>query len=219
MRKLGKGAVWHFLDPILVRVLSRLKHLQSMREGEMLSHEQFESKARFDSSVVFLPGTEINNYGRREKLLIGCHTHIAGQLSLNTAHGELSIGHHCFVGPGSRIWAHRRVKIGDYVLISHLVDIHDSDSHPIDAKLRREHPTTLFEKKRPIDYASVPTLPVVIEDDVWIGFKSTILKGVRVGRGAIIAAGSVVTQNVEPLTLVAGNPARVVRRLETSVIA
>ena len=54
---------------------------------------------------------------------------------------------------------------------------------------------------------------VVIEDDAWIGFKSSVLKGVTIGRGAIIAAGSVVTKDVPPFTLVAGNPAKVIREL------
>lgn len=54
--------------------------------------------------------------------------------------------------------------------------------------------------------------PVVIEDDVWIGSRVIILPGVRVGRGSIIGAGAVVTENVEPFTIVGGNPARVIGR-------
>ena len=53
--------------------------------------------------------------------------------------------------------------------------------------------------------------PVVIEDEAWIGAQVTILAGVRIGRGAVIGAGSVVTSDVPPATIVAGNPARVVR--------
>ena len=214
MKKLFKAAFWHLLDPFLVRLLSRLRHLKSM-SGEILPIHQFQSNACFDSSVVFLPGAKFENLGCREKMLIGSHSYIAGQLSVKTSHGQLSIGHHCFVGPGSRIWAHKSIEIGNYVLISHLVDIHDGDSHPLDAQLRRRHPTDLFERKRSIDYSTVPASPVFIEDDVWIGFKSTILKGVTVGKGAVIAACSVVTKNVPAHTLVAGNPARVVRCLGT----
>jgi maltose O-acetyltransferase len=54
--------------------------------------------------------------------------------------------------------------------------------------------------------------PVVIEDDVWVGSKVIILPGVRVGRGSIIGAGAVVTENVKPYTIVGGNPAKVIRR-------
>ena len=56
-------------------------------------------------------------------------------------------------------------------------------------------------------------IPVLIGDDVWIGGHSTILPGVVIGNGAVIAAGSVVTENVEPRTLVAGNPARLKKRI------
>jgi acetyltransferase-like isoleucine patch superfamily enzyme len=55
--------------------------------------------------------------------------------------------------------------------------------------------------------------PVVIEDKVWIGFNVIILKGVRVGEGAVVAAGSVVTKDVPPYCVVAGNPAHVVKEL------
>jgi galactoside O-acetyltransferase len=55
--------------------------------------------------------------------------------------------------------------------------------------------------------------PVKIEDKVWIGFNSIILKGVTVGEGAIVGAGSVVTKDVPPYTIVAGNPARIIREL------
>lgn len=55
---------------------------------------------------------------------------------------------------------------------------------------------------------------IVIEDDVWIGERSTILKGVTVGKGSIVASNSVVTKNVPPMSIVAGNPARVVKHLE-----
>jgi acetyltransferase-like isoleucine patch superfamily enzyme len=56
--------------------------------------------------------------------------------------------------------------------------------------------------------------PVVIEEDVWIGTNCMVLKGVTIGRGAVIAAGAVVTKDVPPFTVAAGNPARVIKRIE-----
>jgi maltose O-acetyltransferase len=55
------------------------------------------------------------------------------------------------------------------------------------------------------------TRPIVIEDDVWIGARVTILGGVNIGTGAVIGAGSVVTKNVPPYAIVAGNPAKLIR--------
>ncbi len=62
-------------------------------------------------------------------------------------------------------------------------------------------------------YLDIKSAPVVIEDHVWIGFNLAILKGVTMGKGAIIGAGSVVTKDVEPFTVVAGNPAKIIKRL------
>ncbi|CAO5002252.1 polysialic acid O-acetyltransferase [Microcystis aeruginosa NIES-2521] len=62
-------------------------------------------------------------------------------------------------------------------------------------------------------YLDIKSAPVVIEDHVWIGFNVAILKRVTIGKVAIIGAGSVVTQDVEPFTVVAGNPAKIIKRL------
>ena len=75
------------------------------------------------------------------------------------------------------------MTIGNFVLIAPRVDVFDGDSHPLDATTRREDALDQFERKRPMDYNRVAAANVVIEDDVWIGTKSTILKGVRLGRG------------------------------------
>ena len=64
------------------------------------------------------------------------------------------------------------------------------------------------------DWSVVRSAPIVIEDRAWIGFNAIILKGVTIGEGSVVAAGAVVTKDVEPYTVVAGNPARVVKRLE-----
>jgi acetyltransferase-like isoleucine patch superfamily enzyme len=60
----------------------------------------------------------------------------------------------------------------------------------------------------------IQSAPVVIEDHVWIGFNVGILKDVTIGKGAIIGAGSIVTENVEPFTIVAGNPAKIIKKLQ-----
>ncbi len=127
--------------------------------------------------------------------------------------GSIRFGRWSYLGHGSRIWSQESVEIGDHVLIAHLVDIHDTNSHPIGHEARRADIERILGGKEYIPTDLVETAPVVIEDDVWIGFKASILKGVRIGRGAIVAAGAVVTKDVPPFTLVAGNPARVIREL------
>jgi len=108
----------------------------------------------------------------------------------------LRLGAGTFVNTGASISARAAVDIGRRCQIANHVVIMDSDFHG------------LIERDRP-----EPPAPIAIEDDVWIAVRATVLKGVRIGRGAVVAAGAVVVQDVPPYTLVAGVPARVVRSL------
>jgi len=206
-----KTLFWTALEPGLLKVQSRLRHLEDRYPKDYSS--RWNHIAKFDPTAVFFAETSLENYGNKDDLQIGAYSHIRGQLSIIAPGGRLTVGHHSFVGPGSRIWAQRSVEIGDYVLIAHLVDIHDSNAHSLNEETRRQETINLFEKRRAVDWSKVESEPVRIEDDVWIGLKSSILKGVTIGRGAVIAAGAVVTRDVPPYVLVAGNPARVIREL------
>jgi acetyltransferase-like isoleucine patch superfamily enzyme len=117
-------------------------------------------------------------------LRIGDHVHIAAHNTLCAARG-ITIGNHCRTGP--------------------YVSIYDTDIHPHAAEMRR------------LDYGimdAVPSAPIVIEDDVWLGIGAVVLKGVHIGRGAIIGAGAVVTADVPAYAIAAGNPAKVIGRAE-----
>jgi maltose O-acetyltransferase len=96
------------------------------------------------------------------------------------------------------------------VQISHSVNIHDSNSHSLSAKARFAHFEQIIFTGHPAILEDVNSAPVVIEDDVWIGFNSTILKGVTIGRGAVVGATSLVTRDVSAYTIVVGNPARAI---------
>lgn len=98
---------------------------------------------------------------------------------------------------GASIVARSMVTIGKRVLIGAGACIWDTDFHPLDPDKRRQHPTQ-----------GAKCAPITIEDEVFIGARSLILKGVSIGRGAVIGAGSVVTKNVNAGDIVAGNPAR-----------
>ena len=88
------------------------------------------------------------------------------------------------------------------------MNIHDNNAHPMSAALRHVQFTRPATPESDRATAAVRTAPVVIEDDAWLGFNVTVLKGVVIGRGAVIGAASVVTTDVPPWTVVAGNPAR-----------
>jgi acetyltransferase-like isoleucine patch superfamily enzyme len=178
--------------------------------------EKWKRSAEFDATVLFNPSADLSNVGQPADLKIGPYSFIQGALRVVAPGGRLRIGHHCFVGEGSNIWAQSKVEIGNYVLIAHLVDVHDSDSHSLNAEMRRLDPVNLFEKHVSNDWNEVKCKPVRIEDDVWLGFKASVLKGVTIGQGAVVAAGAMVTKDVPPYTLVAGNPARIIRDLKGS---
>jgi acetyltransferase-like isoleucine patch superfamily enzyme len=138
---------------------------------------------------------------------IDANSRIRGEL-LTFAHG----GNYCFIGEYSKIWSGISITIGDRVFISHNVNIHDNNSHPIGKKERHEHFITLITKGHP-RHANFNDKPIVIEDDVWIGFNSTIQKGVTIGKGSIIGANTFVNCNVPENVIFAGNPGTVIKKL------
>ena len=110
------------------------------------------------------------------------------------------------------IWANELVTIGNDVNIGGECLIMDTDAHPHDFNQRRM--VYRLEVGEEVYNKTIPTSPVVIDDDVWIGARSTILKGVHIGARSIIAAGSVVTKDIPSDCIAAGTPCRVVRKLQ-----
>ena len=112
--------------------------------------------------------------------------------------GKIKIGKYCLITPGVRIMAAESIVIGDACMIAHGVYISDADWHGI------------YDRAEPVGN----TKPVVLEDNVWIGDSAIICKGVTIGENSIIGAGAVVTKNVPPNSVFAGNPAKLVKTLE-----
>ena len=109
--------------------------------------------------------------------------------------GHIEVGTNVFVNYGTSIVSSAHVKIGDDCLIGTYVMVMDTDFHRVEDKAW-----------------DTTGRPVILEDRVWLGNRSMVLKGVRIGHDAVVAAGSVVTRDVPPRTVVAGVPAKVVRR-------
>ncbi len=123
-------------------------------------------------------------------------------LSARSASASLRIGDD-FGMTGGAIVCDQRIVIGDRVWVGANAVIADTDFHPLDPALRRSDPL----------HAS--TAPVEIADDVFIGMRALILKGVSIGAGAVVGAGSVVSRDVPAGCVVAGNPARVIGETPT----
>jgi acetyltransferase-like isoleucine patch superfamily enzyme len=160
-------------------------------------------------TVRFLRSAEITNSRTTlSAIQIGEHSVIGGKLLVFPDGGRIHIGRQCFIGPDTRIWSADSVEIGDRVLISHGVNIHDNIAHSLSAADRHHHFIELLQNGNGARGKNVRTAPVVIEDDAWVGFNATVMKGVRIGRGAIVAAGAIVTKDVPPFTIVAGPQAQ-----------
>jgi len=170
-------------------------------------------------AIVF-PEARVSNLARDpQRIRVDGNTAVRGELLVFAHGGDIGIGRHCYIGEGSRIWSSEGISIGDRVLISHGVNIHDTNSHPVDARERHRHFVDILRSGHPRTGIRIGSKRIVIEDDAWIGFNAIIMKGVTVGRGAIVAAGAVVVADVAPWTAVAGNPARIIKHDVTSAHA
>lgn len=135
---------------------------------------------------------------------IGSHSSFGPNLWLHCggspadhSHGYVEIGEHAFIGANGVLGAGGGIRIGNHVLIGQCVNIH-AENH------------NFADRNRLISEQGVTYAEVVIEDDVWIGSKATVLAGVTVGQGAVIGAGAVVTKSVPPYAIVVGVPGRVI---------
>jgi acetyltransferase-like isoleucine patch superfamily enzyme len=189
-------------------LLRSLRLLKSCFEGL-----HYRSIANIHKKAKLFPSCNVVNLRSPSSIKVGANTLVLGELLTFAHQGQIEVGESCFIGENSRIWSAASVTIGNRVLISHNVNIHDTDGHPVDAQLRHEHFNQISTVGHPIEQDCLPSSPVCIQDDVWIGFNCTILKGVTVGQGAIIGASSVVTKDVLANTIVAGNPACFIRKV------
>ena len=205
--------IWKLLDPLLLKIARRLEHL-ALHHPSNYQEEVMRSRAMFSSRAIVSSRCRVQSVAAPDHLRVGDYSHVEGEIFLLTPDSRCDIGQYCFLGAESRLWVQGAMVIGNFVLIAPRVDVFDGDSHSLDAEERRQDAIDMFERNRLMDYRRVAQANVVIEDDVWIGTKSTILKGVRLGRGCVVAAGSVVTSAVAPYTLVGGNPAREIRKLD-----
>lgn len=181
---------------ILFRVVSLLGRMRS----RIFQKLYFAKICSFAPTARLTRSAQVHNFSRdRLAIRIGEHSLVGGSLRLLSSHGKIKIGDWCHVGERTEIWAMDSVQIGNRVLISHGVTIVDSDVHPKDHVQRADDFRGIylgFRNDSSISPNVSKSLPIVIEDDVWISFGVIILKGVRIGKRSIIGAGSIIAQDI-----------------------
>ena len=135
---------------------------------------------------------------------------IKGEFYTMTPEAQIIIGDNVGISSAC-IWAKESITIGNDVKIGGDCIIMDTDVHPHDYLDRRD--VFLVEHGRREYLKTIPSAPVVICDDVWIGARCQILKGVHMGPRTIIAAGSIVTKSMPADCICGGNPCRIIKQL------
>ena len=196
----------------ILNKMGKKRHLKMIAPYVSLSNDSI-----YGNSFYVDIRKPINNY---IFLKIGHHCIVDGKFIFERDSGYIEVGDRVHIG-GSQFISVDGIKIGNDVTIAWECLFYDHNSHSVDWDERRMD--TEQEYKDCIEFGNaiknknwsvVKSKPIVIKDKAWIGVGCKILKGVTIGEGAIVGAGSVVTRDVADWTIVGGNPAKVLKTLE-----
>lgn len=175
-------------------------------------------KDRFNKARLAACGSNTVIDGLVDARGLTCEVHVGrdclihGQLVTETAEASIVIGNNVFIGAQTIVDCFGKIVIEDDVLISYQCLVMDSDGHDTRPQHRVDD-LAGYRARGETAGGQALYAPVRIGRGAWIGARSIILKGVTIGPGAVVGAGSVVTKSVDAFTIVAGNPARLVREV------
>lgn len=203
----------------LLRKLVKRIAYQPARHFERLA---FATKS--DTSIILNSASFSFHAGHESfkgKLQLGAECMVGCAFIFESDQGAISIGERTFINGGTQLISRTGISIGNDVTIAWGCTIYDHNSHSLSFAERRNDIRRQIDDHKngknfiaSKDWSTVKSAPIIIQNDAWIGFNVIILSGVTIGEGAIVGAGSVVRENVEPWTIVAGNPAVFLKRIE-----
>jgi acetyltransferase-like isoleucine patch superfamily enzyme len=175
-----------------------------------------------DSTILLKTCTfRFDGKNKNNSIIIGENSMVGCAFIFESDKGKIEIGENTFINGKTTFISREYIRIGNHVTIAWGCTLYDHNSHSLDYRERQKdikqqnddyrNGRNFIESK---DWSAVMSKPIIVEDNVWIGFDCVILAGVTIGEGAVVGARSVVRENIEPWTVVAGNPAKIIKRLQ-----
>lgn len=149
----------------------------------------------------------------KPSIRIGNNCCVKGKIIIYTSEGKITIGDNVYIGPNTVLECYKSIDIGNHVLISTNCNIIDTNSHSMVSSERMNDTIDWQQGLHMKNWTNVVSKSIIIKDNCWIGLRSIILKGVILNEGTVVAAGSVVSRNSESFSLLAGNPAKIIKTL------
>ncbi len=197
-------------------MINKIKHLLFLKRLKKAKRYLVSGNAHFFENFKLNIAKPIEN---KAYLKVGDDSILDCNVIFESETGEVVVGNKCFIG-ASNIICKSRVEFGDNIFVAWGTYFYDHDSHSIDYRERENDIITQLQDYRAgrnfienKNWQVVNTKPIKVCSNTWIGMNCIILKGVTIGEGAIVGAGSVVTKDVAPWTIVGGNPAKTLKEV------
>ena len=182
----------------LVKIYKKILHFVNVKKINKIGN---------NSSLV----CRIDKRHKNAKICVGNDCLINGRLVAEIENSLIDIKDNVFIGGNTIIDCKQEIIIEDNVLVSYECVIFDHDSHSVISSERKNDLNDF--KNNSLKWGKVKSKKILIKKNAWICARSMILKGVTIGKGSIVAAGSVVTEDVPDYSLVAGNPAKFIKEV------
>lgn len=147
-----------------------------------------------------------NSSGDPSRVIVGDYSNLNVSIYCESR-GRVHIGDHVFMNTKTTIRCDHEIRVGNYCMFGPNVKLWDTRNHPMSITARERQAKEICHKT--VDSYEAGGAPIIIEDNVWLCMDVTVLAGVRIGYGSVVATGSVVTRDIPPKSFAAGVPAKV----------